>query len=52
MFATAIAIFTIVSLARANNLDKFDFVIVGAGTGGTALAARLSENKNWSVLLL
>jgi choline dehydrogenase-like flavoprotein len=32
--------------------DTFDFVIVGAGSGGSTLAGRLSEDKNTSVALL
>jgi choline dehydrogenase-like flavoprotein len=32
--------------------DTFDFVVVGAGSGGCAVAGRLSEEKNNSVALL
>lgn len=33
-------------------LPKYDYVVVGAGSGGSALAARLSEDRNVTVLVL
>ncbi|XP_062529285.1 ecdysone oxidase-like [Bombyx mori] len=38
--------------AIVSDKSRFDFIIVGAGTCGSIVANRLSEIKNWNILLL
>lgn len=40
------------SLDLSQFKEQYDFIIIGGGSAGCAIANRLSENKKWSILLI